>query len=146
MTDEESELLRHAEVLADRVGELSSAVDQLDRRTNRGEKTVIVVVVVLILTLLLSLVVGAVLLQQRDTQHDVAAAVDRESRTRQDGLCPLYGLLLGTYKPESRPEGEARRIYNEQFEVMRAAYATLDCKGPVVPPSSEPTTAPEGDR
>lgn len=136
------DLAEQAKVLADRVGALSGAVEQLDQRTNRSEKVVIAVVAVLLLTLFLSIIVAFVLLQQRDTQHDVASAVARESKTRQEGLCPLYGLLLGTYKPESRPEGEARQLYMEQFDVMRTAYATLDCKGPVVPGA---TTQPTPD-
>jgi hypothetical protein len=133
MTDD---LVQQAKVLADRVGAFSVAVEQLDHRTNRSEKIVVVVVAVLVLTLLLALIVGAVLIQQRETQQDVTAAVARESKTRQEGLCPLYALLLGTYKPESRPEGEARQLYIEQFQIMRTAYATLDCKGRVVPPAT----------
>jgi hypothetical protein len=138
-------LTEQAKVLADRVGALSLAVEQLDRRTNRGEKAVVAVVVVLVLTLTLSVVVAFTLLQQRQTQRDVQGAIDRETRTREEALCPLYGLILGSYNPASRPEGDARNTYIQQFQVMRNAYESLDCQGPLIPPPSRqpaPTVGP----
>jgi hypothetical protein len=130
------DLTAQARVLADRVGGLSDAVEQLDRRTNRGEKVVIGVIVGLTLDLILSIVVGVVLIQLQGTTQIVSETQAREARTRQDSLCPLYRLILGTYNPDSRPEGDARQTYIDQFKIMREAYAALDCAGPLVPPAA----------
>lgn len=127
-------LLEQAKVLADRVGELSTAVEQLDRRTNRSERVVIVGVAILVLVLLLSvgLIVG--FFQLRFTADQVAETQARELLTREETLCPFFSLVLGSYNPNSRAEGPARQTYIEQFEAMRRGYAALDCTDPLVPP------------
>lgn len=129
------DLTAQARVLADRVGALSTAVEQLDRRTNRSEKVVIAVIIGLLLDLVLSVTVAVVLLQLRDNDAQIAATQEREQHTRQDALCPLYSLILGSYNPESRPEGPARQTYIDQFKVMREAYDALDCTAPLIPPA-----------
>lgn len=129
-------LLEQAKVLADRVGGLSEAVEQLDRRTNRSEKVVIGVVVGLVLTIALAIALGIGFIQLRVTADDVAETEARETRTREETLCPFFSLVLGSYNPDSRPEGEARQIYVEQFEAMRLGYAALECTAPLVPPAS----------
>lgn len=130
-------LAEQAKILADRVSALSTAVDKLDRRTGRSEKTVALVVFGLLLDLALSLTVGIVLFQLNAANNEIRATQAREAQTRQEALCPLYGLILGSYNPNSRPEGEARDKYVQQFDIMRTAYAALDCTGPagdLVPP------------
>lgn len=130
------DLTAQARLLADRVSALSTAVETLDRRTNRGEKVVVAVVAALALTIILSVTVAIVLFQLQDNSERIAAAQEREAHTRQDALCPLYGLILGSFNPDSRPEGPAREQYIHQFDVMRQAYAALDCSGPLVPPAT----------
>lgn len=127
-------LLEQAKVLADRVGGLSEAVAQLDRRTNRSERVVIGVIIALVLVFLLAvgLVVG--FFQIRSTADQVAETQHREALTREETLCPFFSLVLGSYNPNSRAEGEARQKYIEQFEAMRRGYDALDCTGPLVPP------------
>jgi hypothetical protein len=127
-------LLEQAKVLADRVGGLSAAVEQLDRRTNRSERVVIVVTIVLALTIITAIALGVAFIQLRANAEDVAVTQAREARTRQEALCPLYSLILGNFNPESRPEGPDREKYIEQFDVMRRAHRALDCAGPLVPP------------
>jgi hypothetical protein len=127
-------LTERAKVLADRVGALSDAVEHLDQRTNRGEKAVIGVVAGLVLSVALSVIVGIVLVKQQTITDQISVTQEREAHTRQDALCPLYSLILGSYNPNSRPEGDARQAYIDQFKVMRQAYDALDCTAPLVPP------------
>lgn len=134
------DLTAQAKVLADRVGALSVAVEKLDERSTRNERIAVGVMAGLVLCLILTSAVVFVLVQLQDNNRRIEAVIDRELQTRQDALCPLYSLILGNYNPESRPEGEARDRYNEQFEVMRGAYQALDCQQPLVPPATRPTT------
>ena len=129
-------LLEQARVLADRVSALSDAVEQLDHRTNRSERFAVWATAVLALTIALSIALGVAFIQLHNNAADVAATQERETRTRQEALCPLYNLFLGAYNPESRPEGEARDKYNQQFDVLRKSRETLECTGPLVPPAS----------
>jgi len=142
VTDEEARvaLAIQAQALADTVGVLAEAVDKLNTRTNKTERTTIWVALGLAVDLVLSVAVAVLVSSQISVASDVQLAVARESATRQDALCPLYGLLLGSYNPSSRAEGAARDQYNEAFQVMRGAYNSLDCTNPVVPPRLEPTT------
>ena len=146
MTAEEArvELAVQAQALADTVGVLAEAVDNLNRRTNKTEKTTILVALGLAVDLVLSIAVAVLVWSQITVSSDLQAAIARETSTRQDALCPLYGLLLGSYNPTSRAEGPARDQYNEAFQVMRAAYNSLDCESPVVPPRADqpPATIP----
>lgn len=127
-------LFEQAKVLADRVGALSDAVDHLDQRTNRSERVVIGVVIGLALSIILSIALAVTFIQVRTTADAVAETQARETRTREETLCPFFSLVLGSYNPESRPEGEARQTYIEQFDAMRRGYTALDCTGPLVPP------------
>jgi hypothetical protein len=144
VTDEEARvaLAIQAQALADTVGVLAEAVDKLNTRTNKTERTTIWVALGLAVDLVLSVAVAVLVSAQISVASDVQLAVARESSTRQDALCPLYGLLLGSYNPSTRAEGTARDQYNQAFQVMRNAYNTLDCTNPVVPPRLEPTTPP----
>jgi hypothetical protein len=146
VTDEEARvaLATQAQALADTVGVLATAVDNLNQRTGKTERTTIFVVVGLVIDLVLSVAVAVLVSSQVSASTDLQSAVARETSTRQDALCPLYGLLLGSSNPTSRAEGSARDQYDEAFRVMRRAYDTLDCANPVVPPRVDqpPATIP----
>lgn len=146
MTDEEARvaLVTQAQALADTVGVLANAVDNLNKRTGKTERTTIFVALGLAVDLVLSVAVAVLVSSQISVAGGLQSAIDREALTRQDALCPLYGLLLGSYNPQSRAEGSARDQYNQVFEVMRGAYASLDCANPVVPPRVDqpPATIP----
>lgn len=129
-------LVEQARQLADRVGGLSLAVEQLDKRTNRSERITIGVVFGLALDLVLSIAVAIVLSNQVSTNARLQGAIDREQLTRQEAVCPLYSLLLGSYRPESRAPGVDRDQYNATFDVMRKARDTLECAGPLTPPAT----------
>lgn len=139
-------LREQAKVLSDNIGILSLAVTQLDRRTNRTERIQGWVVFGLILDLLLSVAVSFVVAAQFSTNATLQGAIDREARTRQEALCPLYSLLVGSYNPNSRTEGTDRDQYNFVFDQLRSGYESLDCKLQPAPPRSDTvlptTTAP----
>lgn len=129
-------LIEQAKVLADRVSGLSEAIEHLDRRTNRSEKVVLWVSIVLALTIVLAIALGIAFIQLHATSVAVQDTQTREVATREETLCPFFSLVLGTYNPNSRPEGAARQTYIEQFEAMRRGYAALDCTAPLVPPAT----------
>lgn len=68
-------------------------------------------------------------------------AIRGQDQLRADVLCPLYGLILGGYDPDSRdPDGtkpDARRKYEETFVVIREGYAALGCTNALVPPRTD---------
>lgn len=124
---EVTELAARASALADKVSGLSLAVAQIGRRTDRSEKLTLAVGLGLALDLVLSAIVAFAL-------HSLYEVKDREDATRQQALCPLYSLILGSYAPTSRPEGEERDKYEAAFAEMRDAYASLNCRAGLVPP------------
>ena len=146
MTAEEARvaLAVQAKALADTVGVLAGAVDNLNARTNRTERTTILVALGLAIDLVLSIAVAVLVWSQISVSTDLQVAIARESSTRQDALCPLYGLLLGSYNPESRAAGPARDQYNQAFVTLRNGYDSLDCANPIVPPRVDqpPATIP----
>lgn len=128
-------LVAQAQKLAETVGALVTAVDKLDERTNRSERIVIGVVFGVLLSVVLSIAVGLIVWTQINTNGRLQATIDREAATREQALCPLYSLIVGSYNPGSRAEGEDRQQYEATFQAMRDAYDSLDCPGGVVPPA-----------
>lgn len=135
-------LTEQAKALTDKVGSLVLAVDQLDNRTGRTERVTMWVVFGLLLDLLLSVAVAFVVGNQFAAAADIREAVNRESVTRQQGLCPLYALLIGTYNPNSRAEGPDRQAYVSTFQTLNEAYQALECKIAPVPPRSDQSAIP----
>lgn len=146
MTEERagSVLAEQAKVLADTVGALALAVDQLDRRTNRSERMTIAVAFGLVIDLILSIAVALLIGNLFTLNGQLQTAVAREATTRQQAICPLYALLLGSYNPSSRAEGADRDAYNKVFITLRDGYESLDCVSPIVPPriDTPPATIP----
>lgn len=51
--------------------------------------------------------------------------------------CSFYGLIIGSYRPESRPPGQDRATYESNFEIMRRSYRVLNCDpNSIVPPAT----------
>lgn len=146
MTDEQAAaiLARQAKALADTVGVLAAAVDQLDQRAHRSERVTLAVAFGLVVDLILSVAVALLIGNLFSLSDHLQGAIVRESTTRQQALCPLYGLLLGSYNPTSRAEGADRDKYNQAFVTLRDGYDSLDCVSPVVPPRIDqpPATIP----
>lgn len=128
-------LVTQAAALTEKMGVLTDAVLELDRRSNRNQRVVIGVVFGLLVDLVLSVAVVLTLASLVSTNDRVQAAIDREAATREQALCPLYSLIVGSYNPGSRAEGPDREQYEKTFVAMRAAYDSLDCPGGPVPPA-----------
>lgn len=135
-------LTEQAKALTDRVGSLVLAVEQLDNRTGRTERVTMWVVFGLLLDLVLSVAVALVVGNQFAAAADIREAVSRESITRQQGVCPIYALLIGTYNPTTRTEGQDRDAYIATFQTLNEAYHALECKLPPVPPRSDQSAIP----
>lgn len=148
MTDrpDPTNLSRDAKELTDIVGKLAIAVDQLRPRMAKTERNTVLVAFGLALDLILSIAVAVLISNLFGINGQLQTAIVRESTTREQALCPLYGLLLGSYNPSSRAEGPARDAYNRTFVTLRDGYVSLDCANPIVPPriDAPPATIPPG--
>lgn len=123
-------LARRAELLRDQVADLTVQVRQLNERAAETERRGVHAVYALIFLGLVLLMLGTVVWQQQRTAARLEQVV-------QHSICPVYGLVLGGYDPETRAEGDARRRYEAGFVVMRDAFAALNCTTPLVPPREE---------
>lgn len=135
-------LTDQAKALGDRVASLTLAVDQLHRRTDRTERVQAFVVFGLLLNLLLCVAVALVVVNQISASADLRAAIQREEVTRNQGVCPIYSLLLGSFNPTSRAEGPDRDAYIKIFKSIDASYRALECKQAPVPPRADQTPIP----
>jgi hypothetical protein len=131
-------LTDQAKELRNAVAALALSVDQLDRRTTRSERITTAVVLILMIVLVLAVAVGITLAQQFAINDRLETAIQREAQTRQQVLCPLYRLLVGSYNPESRPPGPARDEYLRTSKVILDSYPRLDCTNPVTPGATVP--------
>lgn len=132
-------LLAQAKMLTDKVAALTLAVEQLDRRTTRNARVTAGVVFGLLLDLVLSVAVAFVLANLFATNARLETAIAREAQTREEVLCPLYGLIVGAYNPETRPPGAQRDEYVRNFQVIIDSYPKLNCANPVAPGSTAAT-------
>jgi len=135
-------LTEQAKALTDEVAGLSLAVDQLHRRTDRTERVQMFVVFGLLLDLVLSVAVALVVGNQIAASADLKVAVEREEVTRNQGVCPIYSLLVGSFNPASRAEGPDRDAYIRIFQSIDASYRALECKQAPVPPRADQTATP----
>lgn len=137
------ELKRKADVLHQDVQDLRTTVEgntvaeqrlalsyeQLVQRMNRSDRDRKWVVVAVLILAAMVLAGGWVLYRGEQTARE-------QQQLRSDVLCPLYGLILGGYDPETRPPGDARQKYEDTFVVIRQGYGVLRCTAPLVPPRS----------
>lgn len=121
--DRRRELATSAAALQRTVAELNDSIGSLGRRTDRSERIIALTVLGLILDVLLTFI--AVWLVYGQT---VVGG-------RIDAVCPLYGLVVGAYNPNSRSPGHDRDTYNQAYDLLRKGYAELKCTNPIVPPA-----------
>lgn len=142
MNDEAvADLAARATELAENVGQLRIATDSLTRRTLRSERVITITVIGLVLDVMLSLAVMWAYHVQ-SVQSDQLEANQQQARKIRDGaLCPLFGLILGTYDPTTRPP-EGRKAYDDAYNQMRTIYDNLACTTPIVPPRTEQPAPP----
>ena len=125
------ELKRQTRLLDDDVKNLTGKVSRLGDRLNKVDRDKRWLIAGLLLIVALVALVAFVAFRAENTARETDAL-------RGDVLCPLYGLILGGYDPNSRPEGDARRKYEETFAVIRQGYGVLRCTNPLVPPRTNP--------
>jgi len=106
--------------------QLTMAVHQLRPRVEKAERVSFRTAIAATVLLCLVVVLGWVAADQ----HETAARLDR---LIQKSECPLYGLIVGSYNPNTRPAGPARDAYNQAFVVLRTAYDELGCTNTPVP-------------
>lgn len=135
-------LTEQAKALTDEVAGLTLAVEHLDHRTNRNERVQAFVVFGLLLDLVLSVAVALVVGNQIAASNDLKVAVQHEEVTRNQGVCPIYSLLLGSFNPATRAEGPDRDAYIKIFQNIDASYRALECKQAPVPPRADQTATP----
>ena len=126
------ELKRQTRLLDDDVKRLTDQVERLNERTNRAERDKRWLVVGLLLVIGLVALVGYTAVQAQK-------AADDQAQLRNDVLCPLYGIFLGSYDPKTRdrnPDPQARQKYEDAFAQIRHGWAVMGCTGPIVPPRS----------
>ena len=128
--DDDDGLSARAERLAAKVEGLTMQVGQLNRRAEEADRRGVRAIYALVVLGVILLVLGTVVWQQQRTAGRLEQVV-------QQSICPLYGLILGSYDPATREEGDKRRRYEDGFVVMRGAAAALTCTAPLVPPREE---------
>lgn len=123
--------------LKDEVARLRLQHEQLERRTGRAERKSGYTMWGAVALLAVVVVLGLLLFQQQQTANRLESLTQR-------AFCPVYGLVVGGYNPDTRPlnpdgsyPGSAREKYDATFRVMRDAYAELVCLGGTVPPRQE---------
>jgi hypothetical protein len=123
--------------LADRVDALTGEITRLANEQEQQRTRIGVVAkrgfwVALLAVVLAVALAGAVGLTV--TRVEVQRLAAEQEQQRAQVLCPFFGLILGSYRPETRPEGVDRDTYVSQFAIMRDIYDRLHCTSPAVPP------------
>jgi hypothetical protein len=124
------ELKRRAAALDDDVQKLTGSVDRLADRMNRSDRDRRWFVVGLIVVAIVVTMIGWIAVE--------AARNSRaQAQLRSEVLCPLYGIFLGAYDPNSRngnPDPAAREKYEDAYAKIRRGWAVMECTDPIVPP------------
>lgn len=137
MTDDRRALASTAAALAASVARLRETIDELLARAERSERAITITRLMLAVVVVLIVIVGGILRAQFVTNARLEQANAREAQTRQEVLCPMFGLFLGSYAPQSRAAGHDRDKYEQAFGQVRDLYIKLECTNPVVPPRSD---------
>ena len=79
---------------------------------------------------------------QARTTDRLEKLIAQQDLIRNQVLCPMFRVFLGSYQPESRAPGPDRDKYEQAFAEMRSQYAVLQCTGDLVPPRGDLVTKP----
>lgn len=125
------ELKRQTRELDNDVKQLTAQVQRLNERADKTDRDKRWLIVGLLLVLALVGLIGFVTVRAERTAHE-------QEQLRSDVLCPLYGLILGSYDPDSRAPGAARDKYEQSYKVFRDGYRALHCTpDQIVPPRTD---------
>lgn len=139
-TAEVTRLNGQVAALAESVDVQAESTKALGQRGKRHSLWIFGVVISLVVDVLVTVGLLVFYDQQSELIAQQAATTDRLERSVQE-TCSLYGLILGSYRPESRPP-ETRDEYERSFELIRRGYRNLDCQNPIAPPATQNPTPP----
>jgi hypothetical protein len=100
--------------------ELLEAVRGLDSSVKQLAHRLRLVTIGAVITFALVIVNGVLFYQVLITQHD-------QQRTRREVLCPLYGVFLASYNPDSAAAQADPQRYEQAFTVIRRGVVVLGC-------------------
>lgn len=110
----------------------TEALDRIHQRLDRSDKDRRRFVTAIIALAMLAgfLAVEAFRLEQ---------AIRSQDQLRAEVLCPLYGIFIGSYDPESRANNadpDAKAKYEDAYAKIRRGWQVMECRDPIVPPRS----------
>jgi hypothetical protein len=126
------ELKRQTRMLDDDVKQLTQEVHRLNDRADRNDRDKRWLIVGLLLVVGLVALTAFVAVRAQRTG-------DEQEQLRNDVLCPLYSVFLGSYDPKTRdknPDPQARQKYEDAFDKIRGGWMVMGCTDPLVPPRS----------
>lgn len=121
--------------LGDKLDANTLALNQVHSRQDSSERRSRLLAMIAVALIGGFLLLGWVAYQGYRTDQQLGRVV-------QGSLCPVYALVVGGYEPDSRPlnpdgsyEGSNRQKYDVNHQVMKDAYARLECRNAdLVPP------------
>lgn len=128
------QLSERVERLHDTIGQNTLALAQAHKRQDRSERKSRLQAMVLVALLGGFLILGWIAWQLHQ-------ATEAQAQLRAEVLCPLYGIFIGAYDPESRNDNSdprAREKYEDAYNKIRRGWTIMECTDPIVPPRSEP--------
>jgi hypothetical protein len=137
-----TDLYARTKALVESVDDLHAAVDDLTERWAESEaaaakarKSAAWSQAVLVVLVVVSAALALLAWTSFDTAQRLDVEVQRNEVVTQQSLCPLFNLIVGSYRPESRPAGPERDAYEQAFVQLRTARDQLACREGLVPPS-----------
>ena len=118
--------------LGERIDGLREDLGNLGDRQRKSDARILWVVIGLVVVVALAVAIGFVAARAQETANEQAAL-------RNDVLCPLYSIFLGSYDPKTRdknPDPAARQKYEDAFVKIRYGWDVMGCTDPLVPPRS----------
>ena len=133
------ELKRRTRLLDEDVKRLTDEVHRLNDRADRADRDKRWLIVGLLLVVALVAMVAFVAVRAQQASNAAQRNSDEQGQLRNDVLCPLYSIFLGSYDPKTRdknPDPAARQKYEDAFVKIREGWNVMGCTDPLVPPRS----------
>lgn len=131
------ELKRQTRLLDDDVKQLTTEVHRLNGRADRTDRDKRWLVVGLLLVVGLVGLVAFVAFRAENTGREANRLALQQEQLRAEVLCPLYGIFLGAYNPDSRAPGPDRDKYIDAYGKIRRGWSVMECTDPIVPPRTD---------
>jgi len=138
LTGQVTELLAVVGTLKERLTEVEEDQGGTNRRVKRNESKANFLRALLVFDIAMTLFVTLLYWREFQTNRQLDA-------TQSKVLCPLYSIFLGAYNPDTRPAGQPRQTYEDDYVIIREGYRILACTTPIVPPAiphAAPPSAP----